>query len=430
MRLFWLILWLVDLSAMAMEKITIISPHRKSIQQEFVPAFQDFYEKKHGKKIEVEWLDQGGTSDDVRFIRARFKDNPKTSGIDLFWGGGAAAYMDLDAEKLLAPSPLPKGLRSQLPLTASGVPLSSPDKTWHSTAMSSFGIFYNKMILKMDGFKEPKTWQDLADPKLFGNISLTDPRRSGSANSLNNIILQSLGFEKGFAVLTAISGNARSYTHSSSDPIKAVVSGDAAIALAIDFYANSKIQDLGPDALGLTLPEAKTVLDPDPIAILKGAPNVKGATEFVHYVLSSEAQKMWMLPKGAKGGPKHSTIGRFSVNAKAYQETDGQRVLTNPFKNNNFFPYDAQKASKLQRVLNDLVGATMIDSHGDLKKAWNRIRKDGVSEAELKAIGRSPVTEKELLALSEKWGDNVFRNKVINEWVAFSTEKYNSMGAH
>src|SRR5690606_5337699 len=112
----------------------------------------------------------------------------------------------------------------------------------------------------------------------------------------------------------------------SSDPIKAVVSGDAAAAMAIDFYANAKIADLGENNLGYKVPPGQTIIDPDPIAILKGAPNLEVARRFVNYVLSADAQKILMLPKGTKGGPKLSYLGRMAVNTKAYQETEGKRV--------------------------------------------------------------------------------------------------------
>ena len=78
-----------------------------------------------------------------------------------------------------------------------------------------------------------------------------------------------MGWDKGWELLAAIAGNTRSFTHSSSDPIKAVVSGDVALAMAIDFYAQAKIGDLGADNLGFVMPAGQTVLDPDPIALLK-----------------------------------------------------------------------------------------------------------------------------------------------------------------
>src|SRR5690606_27815922 len=204
----------LSIPAFAADKLVIISPHRKSIQQEFIPAFEDYYEKAFKTKIKVEWIDQGGTSDDIRFVRAKFAKNPKTSDIDVFWGGGTSTFMELAGDKLLAAYEIPADLKKEVPADAAGVPLFDESNTWIATAMSSFGIFYNKMVLKMDKLPEPSSWEDLANPVFQGHLSLTDPRRSGSASSMNTIVLQSLGWEKGWQLLTEIAGNTNRFTHS------------------------------------------------------------------------------------------------------------------------------------------------------------------------------------------------------------------------
>ena len=63
---------LAALPAYAKDTLVILSPHRKSIQDEYVPAFVEYYKAKFKTDVQVDWLDQGGTSDDVRFIRAKF----------------------------------------------------------------------------------------------------------------------------------------------------------------------------------------------------------------------------------------------------------------------------------------------------------------------------------------------------------------------
>jgi ABC-type Fe3+ transport system substrate-binding protein len=295
--------------------------------------------------------------------------------------------------------------------------------------MSSFGVFFNKKIMKMDGMPEPRTWQDLGSPVYRDNISLTDPRRSGSANTMNAIVLQTMGWDKGWELLTSIAGNARSFTHTSTDPIKAVVSGDVGLAMAIDFYALAKIGDLGPDNLGFVLPEGQSVLDPDPIAILKGAPNRKVAERFVQFVLSVDGQKLLLLPKGAPGGPKLSSLGRMAVNTKAYQDTEGKRISpANPFTQKGFIMLDLERATKMQRVFNDLVGATLVDTHDDLKKAWRKIAKGkSVDPGKLAVFGKPAVSEADFLKLVEKWDDEVVRNQTINAWVGASRQKYKSL---
>ncbi len=417
-----------SVTAWAKDTLVILSPHRKSIQEEYVPLFTEYYKKKFNTEVDVQWLDQGGTSDDVRFLRAKYSNNKKSSGVDLFWGGGTATFMELRHDGFLDSYKLPAELKAQVPEKASGIPLYDKTQTWYASAMSSFGVFFNKKIMKMDGLPEPKTWQDLGSPVYKDNISLTDPRRSGSANTMNAIILQTMGWDKGWELLTAISANARSFTHSSTDPIKAVVAGDVGLAMAIDFYALAKIGDLGPDNLGFVLPEGQSVLDPDPIALLRGAPNRKVAERFIDFTLSVEGQKLLLLPKGVPGGPKLSSLGRMAVNTKAYEETEGKRISpANPFTQKGFIMLDLARATKLQRVFNDLVGSTLVDTHEDLKKAWKNLAKGKtVDPAKLAALGKPPVSEAEFLKLVDKWDDEVVRNQTINAWVSAARQKYKS----
>ena len=101
-------------SILAAEKLVIISPHRKSIQEEFMPKFKEHYKKTYGAEIQIDWLDQGGTSDDIRFVRSKYKNNPKTSNIDIFWGGGATTFIELASDNLLQSYKLPNELKKQI----------------------------------------------------------------------------------------------------------------------------------------------------------------------------------------------------------------------------------------------------------------------------------------------------------------------------
>lgn len=407
------------------DKLVVLSPHRKSIQDEYVPAFKDYYKKAFGTDVEVEWIDQGGTSNDLRFLKSKLEKTPVSAGIDIFWGGGTNAFVEMNQDKLLQKYDLPKDLAAQLPKDAAGVPLYDDSKTWYASAMSSFGLFYNKKALKMEGLAEPSKWEDLADAKFLNQLSLADPRQSGTANTMNTIVVQGMGWDKGFEILTKIAGNTRKFTHSSSDPIKAVVSGDAAASTAIDFYAQPKVDELGKDNLGFLLPEGQTVLDPDPIALVKGAPNQKTAQRFVDYVLSISGQKLLILPKGSEGGPKIAALGRMAVTPEAYKQTEGKRTSAfNPFQQKAFLKLDAGKAAKLSRPFNDLLGAIQIDTHDDLKKAWAAVIKRGMKPDEVKQLTQPPVTEAELMKMADKWDDEVFRNKTINAWVQAAKAKY------
>ena len=173
------------------------------------------------------------------------------------------------------------------------------------------------------------------------------------------------------------------------------------------------------------MPAGQTVIDPDPVAVLKGAPNMEVAKRFVNFVLSVEAQKLLIMPKGSQGGPKIASLGRMSVNTGAYTATEGKRINSyNPFQQKAFLKLDIQRAMKMQRVFNDLVGAVLVDTHHDLKKGWRKLTKSGLTPEKLAAFSKPPLTEKEFLSLADKWGDDVFRNKTINAWVSAAKNKY------
>lgn len=414
--------------AQAADKLVILSPHRKSIQDEFVPAFKEHYKKAFNADVEVDWLDQGGSSNNARFLRSKFEKNPKSAEVDVFWGGGTPLFVEFQKDKLLETYELPATLKAEIPQDVAGVPLYDASKTWYASALSSFGVFYNKKIVKMDALPEPKKWEDLADPKFFNQLTLADPRQSGTANAMDVVVLQALGWDKGWELLARIAGNTRKFTHSSSDPIKAVVSGDAAASMAVDFYAQPKVDEIGEANLAFTLPDGQTVLDADPIAIVRGTQNRQVAERFLAFVLSKDGQKLLILPKGEAGGPKLGALGRMSVNTAAYKETEGKRASKlNPFDLKSLLKMDLDKASKMQRPFNDLIGAIQIDVHEDLKKAWQAVIRRGAKPEEIATLAKPPVTEAELLALNDKWDDEVLRNKTINAWVEGAKAKYKKL---
>ena len=55
------------------ERLVIITPHSDSIKTETGNAFREYYKKKYGKDIVLDFRAPGGTSDIVRFIADRYK---------------------------------------------------------------------------------------------------------------------------------------------------------------------------------------------------------------------------------------------------------------------------------------------------------------------------------------------------------------------
>ena len=65
-------------------KLVILSPHQESITQEMTTGFQKWYKAKNGGDVELEGLDQGGTSNLIKFIRSEFEWTPDGISADRF----------------------------------------------------------------------------------------------------------------------------------------------------------------------------------------------------------------------------------------------------------------------------------------------------------------------------------------------------------
>ena len=389
--------------------ITIVSPHTAAIQAEFKRVFEA-----QNPGATVSWLDQGGTSDTLKFVRDQFARNTKEKGIgvDLFFGGGGETFTELEKDGLLVPLSSDFGVPAQL----NGVPLRAKDNVWVAAALSGFGILYNKKIAERDKLPIPQTWADLANPKLQGRIQLADPRHSGSAHTIYEIILQTNGWEKGWKLLTAMSGNASSWARSSSAPLEDVQNGEAVFCAAIDFYALSTINKAGADKLGYIEPKGQNVITADPIGILPGAPNAPLAQKFVNFVMSPEGQKLWYLPKGAPGGPKDNTLYRLPAIPGAYKPIPpGATAKSDPYAQKTTAPYDSEKAAARRRALDELLGTVLIDTHDEVKAKWK-------SAPDLEKTGFVPVPEAEFNALALKWDDPVFAGQQKDKWTVAARE--------
>lgn len=425
-----LCLMALPIAVPAQDKLIIISPHPESIESEFGNNFEKWYEAQTGRSVKTDWRDVGGTSSNYRFIESEFKRVPQGIGIDIFFGGGTDSYLRLAELDLLASYKLPDTQLAQIPQSYHGIPVYDSEHRWYGAALSSFGIMYNDQLREMLKLPKATKWEDLGDIALINNIGAADPRESGSAHMMYEIILQTHGWEKGFALLTKLGGNVKKFSAGANVIPRDVGAGQVIYGLAIDFYAYSQIAALGPEKIKYVLPTDGTVVNPDSIAILKGAPNMAVAKKFIEFVLSEQAQKLWMLRDTDEEGPKwKGGLNRASVLPALYDELGDRCVVTNPFDlKSSPFPYDADKGSVRWDIVNDLFGILIIDSHKDLVDAWKAIRKCKdvkKRDAAIAALVEMPLSEEEAMKVAaDKWEDPIYRNEKIKEWGQFAKQKF------
>ena len=289
---------------------------------------------------------------------------------------------------------------------------------------------YNEELREL--LKLPKTtaWQDLGNLELIGRIGAADPRESGSAHMVYEIILQTLGWEEGFALLTKLGGNVRGFSAGANAIPTDVVAGQVIYGLAIDFYAYGQIAVVGADKIKYVVPADGAVVTADPIAIFKGAPNLPVAQKFLEFVLSEDAQKLWMLRDTDPEGPEwKGGLNRASVLPALYEKLGERCIVPNPFAmEGSPFQYDSDKGSTRWDIVDGLFGVLIINSHKDLVNAWKAIRKckdPAKRDAAMAVLTKIPITEEEAMQLaSGAWKDPTVRNEKIKEWGQFAKEKF------
>jgi ABC-type Fe3+ transport system substrate-binding protein len=313
---------------------------------------------------------------------------------------------------------LPQDVLTPIPPTIAGSEVYDKDQRWFGTCLAGFGIMYNKTVVKFLGLPEPETWADLGRPAYYTWVSSADPRQSGSIYMAYEIMLQAYGWQEGWGQLVRIGGNCRDFSRQASQVPLDVSAGEAAAGMAIDFYALRAIAEAGEDRLAFVLPRPLTVINPDAVGVLKGAPHAELAELFIRFVLSEDGQKLWVLRAGAPGGPKKFDLFRLPIIpglAKRYAQYAA--VKMDPFDFQSNMALDVEKKNLRRRVVSDLFGALVIDSHDELAAAWGAVRNLPQNDPRVRELLQPPVSEGELLELAKaKWQDPKFRADTIAKW--------------
>ncbi|MFD2258061.1 ABC transporter substrate-binding protein [Luteolibacter algae] len=396
--------------ATADDRLVIISPHNESIRREFGEAFAAYWKREKDRSIYVDWRTPGGTSEIRMVLDAGFKAAEETGrqgiGVDLFFGGGEpdfsgqaklGRFVPLD---IFGRKPELFGDGKPVPEVFSGERFYAEDKVWVGTCISQFGICYNPDFIKRLGISAPGRWQDLGDKGYAGTLALADPSKSGSVARTFELIVQGemqaarsrgdsleKGWDEGLQLIQRMAANARYFTDSASKIPQDVGQGNAAAGMSIDFYGRSYASELstreGRPRVVWIAPKGGTTMSADPIAVLKGAPHPIIAQEFVGFCMSEEAQKLWFLLPGSDGGPVRRALHRSPIRRDVYD--DQTMPLTTmpdvrPYEGDANFIYEKELTGKVFNTLRQLVKVMCIDSHEEMKSAWQAMIAAGMPD--------------------------------------------------
>ena len=299
-------------------QVIIISPHNELIRYEFGRGFSKWHKKTYAEEAQVVWSVPGGTSEIRRMLISQYThalESGDTPGgdADLVFGGGTFEHGVLKkpititkngkvlSTTISASAGIDQALLDEVygATTIGDTPLYDPDGYWYGVALSGFGIVYNIEILEELNIDAPTKWEALCNPKLIGRLALVNPAQSGSVTTAFEAVLKNLGWVRGWQILRRAAANARYFSASSLKPPADVSQGDAAMGVCIDFYGRYQSQVVkqrsGEDRVGYIDPPGATMIDPDPISLLRGAPNRELAIRFIEYCFTREAQSLWQF---------------------------------------------------------------------------------------------------------------------------------------
>ena len=379
-------------------KVIIITPHNEQIRHEFAQGFSRWYKEKFGKEAAVAWAVPGGTSEIRRMLQSQYGHALETGAepggeADLLFGGGSYEHGVLKKEivkkyngkevttTISVPANIDKKILDEVygENLIGDITLYDTDGYWHGLALSGFGIVYNNEVLRDIAVEPPTGWEALCNPKLFGRLALVNPAQSGSVTTAFEAILKNLGWKLGWQVLRRAAANARYFSASSLKPPADVSQGDAAMGVCIDFYGRYQSQAVkssgGGERVGYIDPPSATMIDPDPISLLRGAPNKELAIDFIEYCMTKEAQALWQFSvddsAGDGLGPDKFELRRMPVRREMYLlYMDRMIDQVNPYETAKPAPYPDRN---MRAFIAPLFSAMAMDNHDELIEAWKAI---------------------------------------------------------
>ena len=217
------------------------------------------------------------------------KDNPQA---DLVWGTAASSMMVLDDMGALEPYES-EGCDRILPQFKSDKEV----PTWVGIDAWETAFVVNTEELKKLGMEpeEIKSYEDLLDPRLKGQIVMSNPNSSGTGFLTVSAILQLKGkdSEAGWDYLDQLHENIAQYVHSGSKPAKMAASGECAVGISFG-YAGISQRDKGAP-VEVIFPEEGSGWDLEANALMKKEEINPAAYTFLDWAISDEAMDLYRV---------------------------------------------------------------------------------------------------------------------------------------
>ncbi len=271
------------LEAQAKDKLGWVGPIYTELAESLTRGFKAYYKKTYGKDVDITFVKPGGwpvVLDKVRLWGGK-------PDADIFLGAGAPAHEILKKEGLIVPY-RPKDW-DMIPAKWGGMKVKDAEYYWTCFAPWIVTNLYNEKVLKKLRLPPPKTWNDLLNPIYRGNIVHTLPYASGTMHEAVEILIQGFGEREAWKYLRLLAAQLARFSTSSTDTKNLTGRGEVPIGIAQPQMNAMAARKDGYPVRDL-LPE-KTILVPEAVALLKGAPNEATGKIFLDWLFSLDGQK-------------------------------------------------------------------------------------------------------------------------------------------
>lgn len=349
------------------QTLTILTRHDVAIMTAYETAFLQSEIAQEYNIIDLNWKTQdGGFWDSV--IAA--------GGVDVLWGGGPTLFdqMQRDGNLQSLNSTKMLDILDRVPDDIAGADMKrlngEGDVIWVAAAISTFGFTVNHAFLDAHSLPTPNNWTHLAQP-IWGSllptatIAMGNAPKTTSNTRIYEIITQGMGWNEGWITLARMAGSSRLY-QGSVETQNAVENQDVGVAMSIDFYGYAT-QVNNPDCEYI-LPEGESIVNGDPIAIVKDTPKMEIAEAFLDYVLSAEGQAIWFTPG----------VLRMPVLESAFQTPEGLTHsdlygFFNATKANVGIDFNDTLSLEINTAFTAYFEAVFNDAHDNLVLCWNAL---------------------------------------------------------
>ena len=256
-----------------------------SVQAEWCNMIQTVFARSTGIKVNMSLK---GSGEALAQLIAE-KANPKT---DVWFGGTGDPHLQAAEQGLSLEYKSPA-----LPQLHGWAQQQAQQSGYKTVGIYSgpLGFGYNTELIAKKKLAVPRTWADLLNPALKGEIQVANPASSGTAYTMVATLVQLMGEDKAFDYMKALHKNIATYTRSGTGPIKAAARGETTIS--ISFVHDGPGEAMQGFPVATITPADGTGAEIGSMSIIKGARNLESAKKFYEWALSPQAQQFGAASK-------------------------------------------------------------------------------------------------------------------------------------